>query len=869
MVVDEVMVTVAPDPPATAGETSLAAGAPSSGSPSPPSSDGGSPDARRRSGSGTPGSGPGSTTGGASGNQWGSILADDFGWMGQNAVMDGVRRIAGSLQSLLQQMKVEATNVLLRAELPHPTTPGRVVTAALKLDLIDLSDLTHVAAGGGAAKGASHGTANGSNQQHKTGSGRVGGRQGPTDGVPLAGPGGAGMDTGLGAAAATAAGGRKEIAKLVQIKGLSLDLFEAAPLLVGEDAALVAASGPAVERPAAAGSAAPPSPVASTNPGVTLVSGPGKHGIQVSMELRMVSYDSPAVPTHISVDLQLGAVRLQLLPSHAVCLSALRNALDQGCGRAQVAADAAGQQGDEGDMGEACGASSAGPDLWASCVSGTASVHSAGGAAGWGRRSLLESIMMPNCETVVAHSLEPYVAGLSYGEAMGVTADEAGDFHDACSKFGSMASSFASSVAQTGTNLIGYVAASGTAAVEGAMGWVSGQQPPSQQQQQQQQSLQGAGQGQASAASSQPPSGPPPPPPPILSIRAHASHAAAVLCYGPGTAIAAHEVTGHKIVSRTGSGAGRSSQHVNGIAPSTAAGTAGGSMVLELQDILADVHLDPVLGSNSLLFQSGTLQVYEQLPSTFAAQYGISALEWSRVPECLPQAPYRFRPTQLAPARANGSHSGSGAGLGAGSSPAAVVGSPRGLGRPQNGRNAQQAQGAALHTWPVLTCASTLHTGDASQNGAAAAASHAAHGRPSSGSGVAAGGASASSSSSILGGNGPPSVRMRLHWTSGGCPRCSPPVGYPSAPYSVPYGPPYNVPYGCCTGSPYDGGVQSGPCPPSVDLSLEVLPVTVWLSLPLVQRIGDFSASLGAALGVEAASRRCSGGGGHVAKVRC
>lgn len=856
------MITVAPEPPATAAETSLVAGAPSLGSPGSPSSDGSSPEARRRSGSGTPGSGPGSTTGSASGNQWGSILADDFGWMGQNAVMDGVRRIAGSLQSLLQQMKVEATNVLLRAELPHPTNPGRVVTAALKLDLIDLSDLTHVAAGGGAAKGASHGTANGSNQQHKAGSGRVGGRQGPADGVSTAGPGAAGMDTGLGAAAAAAAGGRKEIAKLVQIKGLSLDLFEAAPLLVGEDAALVAASGAAVERPAAAGSAAPPSPVASTNPGVTLVSGPGKHGIQVSMELRMVSYDSPAVPTHISVDLQLGAVRLQLLPSHAVCLSALRNALDQGSGCAQGAGNAAGQHTGEADAEEACGASSAGPDLWASCVSGSASAHSAAGA-GWGKRSLLESIMMPNCETVVAHSLEPYVAGLSYGEAMGGTADEAGDFHDACSKFGSMASSFASSVAQTGTNFIGYVAASGNAAVEGAMGWMSGQQPPSHLQQQQQ-SQQGAGQAQASSASSHPPLGPPPPPPPILSIRAHASHAAAVLCYAPGTATAIPDVTGHRsgANSRTGNGAGhRSSQHVNGIATSTAAGTAGGSMVLELQDILADVHLDPVLGSNSLLFQSGTLQVYEQLPSTFAAQYGISALEWSRVPECLPQAPYRFRPTQLVPARANGSHSGSGAG----NSPAAVVGSPRALGRPQNGRNAQQSQGAALHTWPVLTCASTHHTGEASQGGAAAAASHASHGRPASSSGVAG---SAAASSSTGGGSGAPSLRMRLHWTSGGCPRCSPPVGYPAATYSLPYGPPYNVPYGCCTGSPYDSGAQSGPCPPSVDLSLEVLPVTVWLSLPLVQRIGDFSASLGAALGVEPGSRRSSGGGGHVAKVR-
>eukprot|EP00198_Chlamydomonas_reinhardtii_P007344 XP_001696680.1 predicted protein [Chlamydomonas reinhardtii] len=106
----------------------------------------------------------------------------------------------------------------------------------------------------------------------------------------------------------------------------------------------------------------------------------------------------------------------------------------------------------------------------------------------WGRRSLIESLMLPDVtEDVVAHSLEPYMdfgfgfghmgSGVGGGGGSGFPgsgsgySDADGDgFHDAYSRFGSLASSLVSGVTSTGSNIMGYVA---SAAGGVAGGWMA------------------------------------------------------------------------------------------------------------------------------------------------------------------------------------------------------------------------------------------------------------------------------------------------------------------------------------------------------------------------------------------------------------
>ncbi|KXZ49627.1 hypothetical protein GPECTOR_20g484 [Gonium pectorale] len=627
--INEVMLTVAPTPCKAHGRSST-------------SSDvaGGLPlDIPASGGSATTMAGRGSSSAGA----MGFLLADDFGWTGHGAVMDGIKRIAGSLQSMLQHMRVEASNVLIRVELPHPTDRDRVVTAALRLDLVEFGDLSSAAppttgsAPGAATNGGSPGQPTA--QQHKAQpvAPRPQGGVDGTSGTPAEG-------------ASAAGGGQREISKFVNVKGLSLDLLEAAPLITGA-AAAVAAAAPS-----------PPSPPAvlhgSGGAGVTLVSGPGKHGLQMSVEVRLVIPDDRSQPTQITADVDLGAVRLQLLPSHAVCLSALKLALDR------VGGGAAGGPGKG-----ACGDGAAGLFVPYSSVPADAphGRHAADATGGgqWGQRSLFESIMIPDCEGVVAHSLEPYMygtAGSLYGDAS--------EFHDACSRIGSLANSLVNSVAQSGTDLLGYVAASGTAAVSGAMGWMGSAPAPEQPAQ----PLRGkepphvsvaaaaaaAAAAGASASAATEATAVPPAVRSIVSVAAHMSHMAVVLCYGPSQPSASSSPQpGRKgpqaAVARGAvfAGASAASRSAGAASGGGAASSAtGGSLVLELQDMSYDLWLDEAHGSGMVL-QAGQLQVYEQLPSSIGSKYGITAVEWGRVPEVLPQAPFRFRPSQPAPTRAH------------------------------------------------------------------------------------------------------------------------------------------------------------------------------------------------------------------------
>ncbi|GIL88933.1 hypothetical protein Vretifemale_16845 [Volvox reticuliferus] len=875
VVVNEVVLTVAP---------ALALLLPSAGScpPGYPKQDGSSaPATAAPQGVPTPIQAiPPVTSPSSSGGAMSFLLADDFGWTGHGAVMDGIKRIAGSLQSLLQHMRIEASNVLIRVELPHPTEKDRVVTAALKLDLVEFGDLNSPSATSLSLVACStlvqhqQNNPRGQSFDHKA---EVG-----NSSRPSVGPLGAGdsVNTGppvlAGAAAATTpaspgTSSRREIAKHIQVKGLSLDLFETTPLLTGASAAVASTgelSSPLASPNKAAASLPPPLPGSGFPPaGVTLVSGPGKHGLQLSMELRMVLPDDASKPTQIMADLHVGAVRLQLLPSHAVCLSALNGALGiQGAPQPTV------DPGVSGSCAVGGGCMNASAELWASSyASASASMHSAAGQ--WGRRSLIESIMMPNCEGVVVHSLEPYVTstGLSYGDDS--------EFHDACSRFGSLAGSLVSSMTQKGTNLLGYVTAGGSAAVGGAMDWMGGAAAQVQQLSPQP-SLTRAGDVQLrlTTGSTAPPVAamaaaaafaavatadetpfPPSAPQPIITVRAHVSHAAFVLCYGTSSSPTQTTQTHTKAPSTKGcnganlggdsgralgTGAASIRWPVNGTmaAANKAAASAtqstgtlnprtAGSLVAELQDLSCDVFLDVIHG-NVVSIQAGQLQVYEQLPAAVGASNGMSPGEWGRVPEVLPQAPHRFRPTQPAPARSSGAvHSG------ASTSAVSGVCSPK-LGFRQPGRNVQPtaASGSAtgnggnvLQTWPILMCASThmpSTSGSATVPQFPHLQPHAPHG--------ALGKAAA---------NRPASQMAAVHAGAG--------TGYAS-----PAG------YACCfqlraswgggestgaAGGGYDGyGNGAISAIPSYDLSVEVLPVTLWLSLPLVQRLTDFLAPLAA-----------------------
>ncbi|GIL65394.1 hypothetical protein Vafri_19137 [Volvox africanus] len=811
------------------------------------------------------------TSSSSSGGAISFLLADDFGWTGHGAVMDGIKRIAGSLQSLLQHMRIEASNVLVRVELPHPTEKGRVVTAALKLDLVEFGDLNSPP-----ATSPSTAACNTSLQhQQSNHRGQMYDHKAQTrhSSRPSVGPLGAGdtINAGgpsvAGAAAATtptSAGttSRREIAKHIQVKGLSLDLFETTPLLTGASTAVTSTGGSSspLGSPNNVAASLPPAQSGSGSPpaAVTLVSGPGKHGLQLSVELRMVLPEDAGRPTQIMADLHIGAARLQLLPSHAVCLSALKGALGVQRGPQRMV--------DPGELGagaEGGGRNASAEVSASSCASASASMISAAGQ--WGRRSLFESIMMPNCEDVVAHSLEPYVTGaaLSYG-------DES-EFHDAGSRFGSLASSLVSSVTQKGTNLLEYVTAGGSAAVGGAMDWM-GAAPAQVQQLSQQPSL-----GRPSDVHLRLPAGsavptapametaaafaavatadgaplPPLAPQPIISVRAHVSHAAFVLCYdtlqSPTHTTPTHTKTtsargcnganlGSDNGRAVGTGAASTRWPVNGTtaaattpSPGTVNPRTAGSLVAELQDLSCDVTLDVAHG-NVVSLQAGQLQVYEQLSAAVGASNGMSPGEWGRVPEVLPQAPHRFRPTQPAPARASGSGHG-----GTATSAASGVCSPK-LGARQPGRNAQPTPGSAtgnggnaLQTWPILMCASThmpsvsgsatapqfqnlqpnasqgtLDKAVANRNTLQTAAVH-----------PVAGAAHASASGYAC------CLRLCASWGGG--------EGTGAV------------------GGGYNGyGSGTVSAIPSYDLSVEVLPFTLWLSMPLVQRLTEFMVPLAA-----------------------
>ncbi len=158
-------------------------------------------------------------------------------------------------------MRLSASDVLLRLELPHPDpaqrAAGRVVVAALQLDSLTLDGLAPQpqppsAAGGAAPAAAAAAGASGNAARH-AGTGAAAGSAG----------------TGQGGGA----GGGRSVGKVLRVEGLALDVFEAAPLALG---------GPPQPQQASL----PPAPLpqlAPCQPGMSLVSGSGR---QVGRGLR-------------------------------------------------------------------------------------------------------------------------------------------------------------------------------------------------------------------------------------------------------------------------------------------------------------------------------------------------------------------------------------------------------------------------------------------------------------------------------------------------------------------------------------------------------------------------------------------------------
>jgi hypothetical protein len=102
LILDEVLITVAP----TAPNTAAAAGGPSGSN---------APDTEAC----TP-----------SEQQQQQTFAEDLGMLGQIGVLEGIKLIAGGIEALLQRLSVAATNITIRVEVPPAAAAGGIASAA-------------------------------------------------------------------------------------------------------------------------------------------------------------------------------------------------------------------------------------------------------------------------------------------------------------------------------------------------------------------------------------------------------------------------------------------------------------------------------------------------------------------------------------------------------------------------------------------------------------------------------------------------------------------------------------------------------------------------------------------------------------------
>ena len=387
-------------------------------------------------------------------------FAEDLGLtgLGQAGVNEGIRRIAGGLESLLQRLSVVATNVTIRVEIPPPVSGSGGPGAEFILNIASLhyADAT------------------------------------PLHAVPAASALAVAFSP-AGSAAAVAAAAT-ELVKHVEVKGLTFEVFDWDPMHdhMGESAAATAATSAAAtaaglfdlrqsfmeDRAAAAGGTRgfgssssssriglsssklggglQPSTAAATGAphwdpelqGLVLGGGVNGQGLHASITLKLTWLDPAHTKPQMNAEVELSPVKLQLQPWQLPLLMLLPSAVASSTSPAAAATATAGAV--RSPFATAAGGGGVGGAGYGGDFrEGYGGVEVEGAAEEWGRRSFVEELFFPHCEGFVAESLlwgEGGGRGLG-SSAVGVSLLGAGGggggsiYHDARSVLGSMANS--------------------------------------------------------------------------------------------------------------------------------------------------------------------------------------------------------------------------------------------------------------------------------------------------------------------------------------------------------------------------------------------------------------------------------------------
>jgi hypothetical protein len=374
--------------------------------------------------------------------------------LGQAGVMEGIRRIAGGLENMLQRLSAVATSVTIRVEVP--TTAAAAAAAAAGGAGVTSNATPGTAAAAAAAGCGAGGDAAGGVELVLNVSRLSYNDATPNQPAPALSPMAVAFSqTGTATAAAAAA---TELVKHLQVHGVTLEVLPWCPEEVPQQhtpaspgAAGGGAAGGLLQRPAAASScmsdmrasimldaaaaaaaqqqlaaagAATAPAAGGSNPagpdplvqGVVL-GAPNGEGLGASMELKLTWLDAAHTIPQITAELALTPVKVQLQPWQLPLLQLLPGALSGpsssssrgkpggvGVGRTSSSSHPGGPQHSSTAMG--------GPlveeDLLPPDVPAAAA---AGGGEDWGRRSLVQDLFFPQCRGFVADSLLYDAAG--------------------------------------------------------------------------------------------------------------------------------------------------------------------------------------------------------------------------------------------------------------------------------------------------------------------------------------------------------------------------------------------------------------------------------------------------------------------------
>ncbi|GAB4814248.1 hypothetical protein N2152v2_001294 [Parachlorella kessleri] len=338
---------------------------------------------------------------GAAGTAGGG-LAD---WQGESAVTEGVKLIAGGLEALLQRLRVTASRVVIRLELPAACSSSSAGSGA-----------------GGSSRGSSSGDGGPGAAYHchvvalglaqaeycGTGSGLEAGEMESSSGAPAAGSTGVAV----------------QVSKSLRFTGLTIDLQPFASHLQQHSEAVKAESAGGSE-----GSAAPAR--LALDPCSLLSSPDGRAGCSGAVDVRLLWGLVPHSRPRVSVSAQLEPLQVHLRPGDVAALSLVAAAASQlQEGQGQVAASpVSGADGSAPglDQQQQQPAILTGQDLqyrhpqYQQYQQQSAAVPAGSPRAGRlrqalllehqllhppGSRSLIEGLMLPDCEGLVVEALQ-------------------------------------------------------------------------------------------------------------------------------------------------------------------------------------------------------------------------------------------------------------------------------------------------------------------------------------------------------------------------------------------------------------------------------------------------------------------------------